>query len=121
MTKPRAGAGCWPVCCDATGDLAMLILPLLATVTALAGHAPPAERALTLAEAEAAALHNQPSLTEARGQLEAAEGRVEEARAGYLPQLVGTAQYQRTTSNFQARPGLNNSTTSNTPNTPTHI
>jgi outer membrane protein len=128
MTMRRPALGRWPVCCDATGDLAMLFLPLLATFSALAGDVTTPERALTLAEAEAAALHNQPTLTEARGQLEAAEGKVEEARAGYLPQLVGTAQYQRTTSNFQARPGFNNATTTGTtmtgtttPSMPVHI
>jgi outer membrane protein len=89
--------------CD--GDLAMLV-PLLATVVALAGDAGPTERPLTLAEAEAAALHNQPTLMEARGQLEAAEGRVEEARAPYLPQVLGTGLYKRTTANFTPTPGL---------------
>jgi outer membrane protein len=51
------------------------------------------------------ALRNQPLVLEARGQLEAAEGRVEEARAGYLPQVTATATYERTTANYAPRPG----------------
>lgn len=67
----------------------------------------PAPPTLTLAQAEAEALRNQPTLRQARGQTEAAEGRVDQARAGYLPQVTVTAQYQRTTANFAARPGTN--------------
>jgi outer membrane protein len=61
--------------------------------------------ALTLADAERNALRHQPNLRQAEGQTEAAAGRVEEARAGYLPQVAATATYQRTTGNFAARPG----------------
>lgn len=50
------------------------------------------------------ALQHQPTLAQARGQSEAAEGRVEEARAGYLPQATLSAAYQRTTGNFAPRP-----------------
>jgi outer membrane protein len=44
-------------------------------------------------------------MNEARGQTEAAGGRVEAARAGYLPQVATTGVYQRTTGNFVLRPG----------------
>jgi outer membrane protein len=54
---------------------------------------PPAGPSLTLAQAEQNALHNQPTLRQANGQTEAAAGRVEEARAGYLPQVTATATY----------------------------
>ena len=64
-----------------------------------------AGRALSLAEAEKVALQHQPSLAQARGQSEAAEGRVEQARSGYLPQITASATYQRTTGNFVSRPG----------------
>jgi outer membrane protein len=95
-----------------------MLVSLLATVMALAGDAGPTEKSLTLAEAEAAALHNQPTLMEARGQLEAAEGRAEEARAPYLPQVLGTGLYKQTTANFTPTPGLTSSTQVTTPGTP---
>jgi len=60
---------------------------------------------LSLARAEAIALAHQPAVVEAAGQTEASEGRVEEARAGYLPQAAITGIYQRTTGNFAPRPG----------------
>jgi outer membrane protein len=60
---------------------------------------------LTLSQAEATALRNQPALTQAHGLLEAAEGRVEESRAGYLPQVSLNGTYERTTGNFAPRPG----------------
>jgi len=70
--------------------------------------APPATgavRHLSLAEAERIALQHQPSLAQAQGQTEAAQGRVEQARSGYLPQATITATYQRTTGNYAPRPG----------------
>jgi outer membrane protein len=63
-------------------------------------------KSLTLGEAEATALRNQPTITQAQGLLEAAEGRVEEARAGYLPQVTLNGTYERTTGNFAPHPGL---------------
>ncbi len=60
---------------------------------------------LSMARAEAIALAHQPAIVEAAGQTEASEGRVEEARAGYLPQAAITGIYQRTTGNFAPRPG----------------
>jgi len=63
--------------------------------------------ALTLATAEQNALHNQPTVRQAAGQTEAAAGRAEEARSGYLPQVSGTGTYERTTANYVFRPGVN--------------
>ena len=71
-----------------------------------AADAPPSVKVLSLATAEETALRHQPTLEQAFGQVEAAEGRVEQARAGYLPQLNGAATYQRTTANFAPRPGF---------------
>jgi outer membrane protein len=62
---------------------------------------------LTLAEAEAQAILHQPAMTQARAQTDAAEGRVEQARAGYLPQVGIAVIYQRTTGNFVPQPGTN--------------
>jgi outer membrane protein len=62
---------------------------------------------LTLDQAVNTALQRQPSVRQARASTDAAEGRTEQARSGYLPQLNGTASYQRTTSNFAPRPGAN--------------
>ena len=61
---------------------------------------------LSLQQAEQTALRNQPNVRAARGLQEAAEGRVEEARAGYLPQVTVTGSYERTTGNFATRPGV---------------
>lgn len=60
---------------------------------------------LTLAQAVETALARQPTLRQARATTDAAAGRVEQARAGYLPQVNATASYQRTTANFVPRPG----------------
>jgi outer membrane protein len=68
--------------------------------------APTSQKVLALAQAEEIALRHQPTLEQAMGQVEAAEGRLEQARAGYLPQLNGSAEYQRTTANFAPRPGF---------------
>ena len=66
---------------------------------------PALARQLTLAAAIAQAIKTQPTLRQARAQTEAAEGRVDQARSGYLPQVTGTAAYQRTTGNYVTRPG----------------
>ncbi len=91
--------------------LAALMLPLVVTSGLVLATSTPDDpnapvQSLTLAEAEATALRNQPTLTQARGLLEAAEGRVEESRAGYLPQVTLNGTYERTTGNFAPRPGL---------------
>jgi outer membrane protein len=61
---------------------------------------------LSLQQAEQTAVRNQPNMRAAQGLKEAAEGRVEEARAGYLPQVSITGSYERTTGNFATRPGV---------------
>jgi outer membrane protein len=60
---------------------------------------------LSLHEAEQTALRNQPTVRQAHGLYEAAEGKVEEARAGYLPQVTVTGTWERTTGNYTTRPG----------------
>jgi outer membrane protein len=62
---------------------------------------------LTLGQAVNTALQRQPTVRQARASTDAAQGRTEQARAAYLPQLTGTGTYQRTTSNFAPRPGAN--------------
>lgn len=69
------------------------------------GAAPP-PRVLTLEEALRTAREHQPQLLQARAQTVAASARADQARAPLLPQVSGTASYQRTTENFAARPGL---------------
>jgi outer membrane protein len=61
---------------------------------------------MSLAQAEETALKNQPNLRQARANTDAAAGRVEQARSGYLPQVTATGTYERTTSNFTPRPGF---------------
>jgi outer membrane protein len=53
----------------------------------------PTGPALSLAQAEQNALRHQPTVRQAIGQTEAATGRVEEARAGYLPQINAVGTY----------------------------
>ena len=62
-------------------------------------------RVLTLQEAQRVAVERQPQIRAAQASTEAAEGRVEQARSGLLPQLSATAGYERTTNNFLFRPG----------------
>jgi outer membrane protein len=63
-------------------------------------------RILTLSDAVATAQRNQPQLLLARANTQAAEARVIQRRAPLLPQLLATALYQRTTSNFAPSPGV---------------
>jgi outer membrane protein len=67
---------------------------LVATATASAADAP-APKVLRLEDALSTALEHQPTVLQARAQTEAAAGRVEQARSPYLPQVTGSAQYQR--------------------------
>ena len=67
---------------------------------------PAGVRVLTLRDAVRLALERQPQLLQARAGTEAAEARSDEARSPLLPQVAGSASYQRTTSNFAPRPGL---------------
>lgn len=62
-------------------------------------------RTLSLEEALGTARTNQPQLRQARAATEAARARVDQTRAPLLPQVSSTASFQRTTSNFVARPG----------------
>jgi outer membrane protein len=62
-------------------------------------------RIVTLEEAVRTARERQPQLRQAHAGTEAARARADEARAPLLPQLAGTAQYQRATGNFVPRPG----------------
>jgi outer membrane protein len=66
---------------------------------------PTPSRTVTLEEALATARAHQPQLRQAHATSEAAAARADEARAPLLPQVAATAQYQRLTSNFVARPG----------------
>jgi outer membrane protein len=88
-----------------------LCLFLMAGVAA--AEPPAAGPILTLAQAVERALVNQPTLHQAQANIEAAQGRVEQARAPALPQVVASATYQRTTGNFTPRPGA--TTTLQTP------
>lgn len=60
---------------------------------------------LTLDQALETARNQQPQLRVVRGQTEAASARVNQARAPLLPQVNGTASYQRSTKNYVQRPG----------------
>jgi outer membrane protein len=71
---------------------------ILLSAGTLAAAPPPAAAvpsgpSLTLAQAEQNALRHQPTVRQAAGQTEAAAGKVEEARAGYLPQVTATGTY----------------------------
>src|SRR5712671_6168834 len=78
---------------------------MIALLAILLAQAAPA-RVLTLGEAQRVAQERQPQLRAARGNTQAAEGRVEQSRSGLLPQLSAAADYQRATSNFLFRPGV---------------
>lgn len=83
-------------------------LLLLMIVCAAAGQVRAAEadhRILTLEEALRLASVNHPQLHAARAQTEASTARVAEAKAPLLPQVTGTASYQRSTSNYVPQPG----------------
>jgi outer membrane protein len=87
----------------------MLTIPLVMVGifagASVADNTSPAATQLSLPQAEQTALRNQPTVLQAHGLYEAAEGRVEEARAGYLPQVTLGASYERTTGNTVIRPG----------------
>lgn len=79
---------------------ALLILAVAAP--ALAAEAP---RTLTLDEALETAREHQPQIRQAQASTGAAEARVDEARASLLPQVSGSASYQRSTANSVTRVG----------------
>jgi len=89
------------------------MMPILLVLVAQAA----APRVVTLHEAERLATERQPQLRAARAGTQAATARADEARSGLLPQVSGTAGYQRSTANLIPRPGSFNATTSNTLNT----
>ena len=64
----------------------------------------PAAETITLDAAIDLALRTHPSQAQARAAVDAAEARVVESRAPYLPQVAGTGQYQRMTANPTHRP-----------------
>ncbi len=65
----------------------------------------PASRVLTLEQATATAIANQPQLRQAHAQTEASLARADEGRAPLFPQVAASATYQRATANFAPRPG----------------
>jgi outer membrane protein len=88
--------------------------PALAFALALAGVAlaprqagaqEASARVVSLAQAERAALAQQPQMLVARAATGAAEAQADAARAPLLPQVTGTASYTRETGNFAPRPG----------------
>ena len=103
--RPPSGAGRRLVAPWLTLVMVSWIAPAAGAAPPPATSAPPTQKTLTLSQAEELALRHQPTLRQARGQTEAAEGRVEEARSGYLPQASANGSYQRTTGNFALRPG----------------
>jgi outer membrane protein len=60
---------------------------------------------LHLDEAVKLGLEHQPGVLVARAQTEAASGRIEQARSGYLPQVTGTALYERVHGSTSVRTG----------------
>jgi outer membrane protein len=68
-----------------------------------AGAASP-RQTLTLDAAIDLSLRSHPSEAQARAAVDVASARIEENRAPYLPQVVGTAQYQRMTADPTHRP-----------------
>ncbi|OYV74837.1 MAG: hypothetical protein B7Z74_01725, partial [Deltaproteobacteria bacterium 21-66-5] len=77
--------------------LAMIVL------AAAAPAAPP--RILTLDEALATARAQQPQVRQAAAATQAALARTDESLAPMLPQVGGSANYQRATANYASRPG----------------
>jgi outer membrane protein len=68
--------------------------------------AAPARQTLSLDAAIDLALKSHPSEAQARANVDVASARVVESRSQYLPQVVGSAQYQRLTYNPTGKPGV---------------
>ena len=68
--------------------------------------AAPTRQTITLDAAIDLALHSHPSEAQARANVDVASARVVESRSQYLPQVVGTGQYQRLTYNPTNKPGV---------------
>ncbi len=81
--------------------LAVVALPRQETPTDV----PPPLRNLTLLDAERLARENQPQIRVARAATAAARARAAQIHTGFLPQVNGLVQYQRSTGNFAPRPG----------------
>jgi outer membrane protein len=82
-----------------------LALALAAPAAARAADEVPAQ--ISLDEALRIGRDHQPQLRQARALTEAADARVDEARAGLLPQLTATAGYKLSTANYAPQPGQN--------------
>jgi outer membrane protein len=67
--------------------------------------AEPELRVLTLDEALRTARASHPQLHASRAQTEASQAKVSEAKAPLLPQVTGSASYQRSTANYVPQPG----------------
>jgi outer membrane protein len=76
--------------------------------------AQPAPSVLTLEEALRIGLSHQPTLQQARALTEAADARVEQARAPLLPQITGTASFQRQSQTASALAQLGTTSTVST-------
>jgi outer membrane protein len=119
MEATKAKGASYPACQKAhampTPRFSCACTALLSALSALSGgrwaSAQTAEststlaRQLTLAEVERVALEQQPQVLLARAQTGVAEASADQVRAPLLPQVVGTAQYTRLTTNFAPRPG----------------
>jgi outer membrane protein len=78
-------------------------LMLLLTVPAMAQE--PHARVLALAEALATARKSQPQIKQAKASIDAAQARADQAQGPLWPQISASASYQRSTSNYAAKPG----------------
>ena len=101
------------VCFDAMKRSQLLLSCALSAVNLLAicafcseAGAAPARETITLDAAIDLALRSHPSEAQARANVDVASARVVESRSQYLPQVVGTGQYQRLTYNPTNKPGV---------------
>ncbi len=97
-----------PALARAPVKLPQVTLPVQDTPTDL----PPQLRILSLADVERIARENQPQIRISRAATAAARSRADQIHTGYLPQVNGLVQYQRSTGNFAPRPGTVVPTTS---------
>ena len=75
----------------------------------------PSGRVVRLDDAEKIALQHQPSMMQARANTDAARGRLGQARAGLLPQIVGTATAEEIHGTVSTSRGTTSATTSGSP------
>jgi outer membrane protein len=88
---PPAALSASPSPVAASQDNAVPAAP--STAALLAGAATQSRPVLPLEAAEHTAMDHQPNIRQARSATAAAIGRVQEARSGYLPQVIGTASW----------------------------